>query len=78
MQLYKSALVHRVVFCNTELGEFKSSEMRFRPALRARLDSRPTSMRQSSRTSHLARHSCLRQLPHSDGPRGVKFRVGVA
>jgi hypothetical protein len=27
--------VHRVFFCNTELGEFNSSEMRFRPALRA-------------------------------------------
>jgi hypothetical protein len=26
--------VHRVFFCNTELGEFDSSEMRFRPALR--------------------------------------------
>ncbi len=27
--------VHRVFFCNTELGEFNSSEMRFRPAIRA-------------------------------------------
>lgn len=27
--------VHRVVFCNTELGEFMSAEMRFRPVLRA-------------------------------------------
>ena len=27
--------MHRVFFCNTELGEFNSSEMRFRPALRA-------------------------------------------
>jgi len=27
--------IHRVFFCNTELGEFNSSEMRFRPALRA-------------------------------------------
>jgi hypothetical protein len=27
--------VHRVFFCNTELGEFNSSEMRFRPALRS-------------------------------------------
>ena len=26
--------VHRVFFCNTELGEFNSSEMRFRPAFR--------------------------------------------
>src|SRR5271156_1896596 len=26
--------VHRVCFCNTELGEFNSSDMRFRPALR--------------------------------------------
>lgn len=26
--------VRRVFFCNTELGEFNSSEMRFRPALR--------------------------------------------
>jgi hypothetical protein len=25
--------VHRILFCNTELGEFNSSEMRFRPAL---------------------------------------------
>src|SRR5271170_563150 len=25
--------VHRVFFCNTELGEFNSSEMRFRPAI---------------------------------------------
>ena len=28
--------VHRVFFCNTELGEFNSCEMRFRPALQAR------------------------------------------
>jgi hypothetical protein len=27
--------VHRVFFCNTELGEFNTSEMRFRPAVRA-------------------------------------------
>jgi hypothetical protein len=27
--------VHRVFFCSTELGEFNSSEMRFRPAQRA-------------------------------------------
>lgn len=27
--------VHRVFFCNTELCEFNSAEMRFRPALRA-------------------------------------------
>jgi hypothetical protein len=27
--------VHRVFFCNTELGAFNSSEMRFRPAFRA-------------------------------------------
>ncbi len=27
--------IHRVFFRNTELGEFNSSEMRFRPALRA-------------------------------------------
>jgi hypothetical protein len=27
--------VHRVFFCNNELGEFNSSEMRFRSALRA-------------------------------------------
>ena len=26
--------VHRVFFCNTELGEFNSAEMRFRPAIR--------------------------------------------
>jgi hypothetical protein len=26
--------VYRVCFCNTELGEFNSSEMRFRPAIR--------------------------------------------
>jgi hypothetical protein len=26
--------VHRVFFCNTELGEFNSEEMRFRPVLR--------------------------------------------
>jgi hypothetical protein len=26
--------VHRVFFCNTELGEFNTSEMRFRPVLR--------------------------------------------
>jgi hypothetical protein len=28
-------MVHRVFFCNTELGEFNSSEMRFCPAIRA-------------------------------------------
>ena len=27
--------VHRVLFCNTELGEFNSAEMRFRAVLRA-------------------------------------------
>ncbi len=27
--------VHRVFFCNTELGEFKSSDMRFRPLARS-------------------------------------------
>lgn len=27
--------VHRVFLCNTELGEFNTSEMRFRPAIRA-------------------------------------------
>jgi hypothetical protein len=26
--------VHRVFFCSTELGEFNSAEMRFRPAIR--------------------------------------------
>ena len=26
--------VHRIFFCNTELGEFNSAEMRFRPAIR--------------------------------------------
>jgi hypothetical protein len=26
--------VHHVFFCNTELGEFNSSDMRFRPVLR--------------------------------------------
>ena len=26
--------VHRVFFCNTELGEFNTSETRFRPAFR--------------------------------------------
>jgi len=26
--------VHRVFLCNTELGEFNSSEIRFRPAVR--------------------------------------------
>lgn len=27
--------VHRVFFCNTELGEFNSAEMRFRQAIRS-------------------------------------------
>jgi hypothetical protein len=27
--------VHWVFFCNTELGEFNSSDMRFRPAIRS-------------------------------------------
>jgi hypothetical protein len=26
--------VHRVFFCHTELGEFNTADMRFRPALR--------------------------------------------